>query len=116
MCHVLIIEDDAIAALDIQGVLSGAGVHTFSFADTERGAVMAARARHPDFITSDVMLSSGFGHMAVRLIQAELGEIPTVFITATPEQCAGCPPDRVLAKPFCTHRLLELFVESAPPD
>ena len=114
MCHVLIIEDDAIAAMDIQGVLSEVGAHTFSFADTERGAVAAAREHHPDFIISDVMLSSGFGHMAVRVIQSELGPIPTVFITGTPDQCAGCPADRVLAKPFSTYRLLELFVSSTP--
>lgn len=115
MCHVLIIEDDAIAAMDIHGALNGAGVYTFSFADTEREALLAARERRPDLITSDVALSDGFGHIAVQAIEAEHGAIPTIFITGTPELCVGCPEDRVLAKPFSIHMLLELFSRLAPP-
>ena len=56
MCHVLIIEDEALIALDIQDMLSTAGATTFSFAETEREAVDAARERRPDVIMSDVRL------------------------------------------------------------
>jgi two-component system, response regulator PdtaR len=76
MCHVLIIEDDALAAMDIELTLRSAGPHTFSFADTERSAVACARAQRPDLITSDVMLSDGLGHVAVRTIHAEHGLTP----------------------------------------
>jgi two-component system, response regulator PdtaR len=118
MCHVLIIEDDALAAMDIEGALRSTGAHTFSFADTERSAVACAREQRPDLITSDVMLSDGFGHMAVRAIQAEHGVIPVIYITGTPDQCADCPPDQVLEKPFSTERLLILFdrLSAEPPQ
>ncbi len=109
MCHVLIIEDDPLAAMDIRATVRSAGATSFSFADTHRDAVESARETRPEVIISDVMLSSGFGPEAVRAIYAELGEIPAIFITATPEQCRGCAPDRVLEKPFSVGRLTTLF-------
>ncbi len=44
MCHVLIIEDEALIALDLQEMLSSAGATTFSFAETQGDAIEAARA------------------------------------------------------------------------
>jgi hypothetical protein len=32
-----------------------------------------------------------------------------IYITGTPDQCEGCPPEHVLDKPFSTDRLLSLF-------
>lgn len=115
MCHVLVIEDDALAAEDIRGVLSHAGASSFSFADTEREALACARGQRPEVIVSDVMLSTGFGPVAVQAICAELGAIPTIFVTGTPDQCSGCDPDYVLEKPFSPHRLETLFRSVAPP-
>ena len=114
MCHVLIIEDDALAAEDIRATLRRSGASSFSFADTEREALERAREKPPAVIISDVMLSRGFGPDAVRSIQAELGEVPAIFITGTPEQCRGCDPSRLLEKPFSPAQLSALFRAIAP--
>ena len=65
-------------------------------------------------IISDVMLATGFGPQAVAAIQAEHGPIPVIFVTATPEQCSGCDPQRVLEKPFSAQTLASLFRALAP--
>jgi CheY-like chemotaxis protein len=114
MCHVLIIEDDAIAAYDIRDTLKAQGATTFSFAATEREAVDCAREAPPALITSDVMLGAGSGPQAVRLILAELGPTPVIFITATPEACLDCGPYPVLEKPFSAGQLADLFRAVAP--
>jgi len=109
MCHVLIIEDDAIAAIDIRDTLRSAGATSFSFAATEREAMEAARSARPAVVTADVMLSAGSGTEAVRAIEAELGPLPVIFITATPHQCEGESAHPVIEKPFRTDELANLF-------
>ena len=115
MCHVLIIEDEALIALDLQDMVAAAGAKTFSFAETERDAVDAARARRPDVILSDVMLREGTGPKAVETIQGEMGPLPVIFITATPETCAASDPRAVvLAKPITNARVREAFRAVVP--
>ncbi|HEY2710656.1 MAG TPA: response regulator [Caulobacteraceae bacterium] len=113
MCHVLIIEDDAIAAIDIKETLQSAGATSFAFATTEREAIDCAREERPALITCDVMLACGFGPSAVHTIEAALGPLPVIFITATPDQCGDCDPHPVLEKPFNTNVLASLFREAA---
>ncbi|MEO7169269.1 MAG: response regulator [Pseudomonadota bacterium] len=115
MCHVLIIEDEILIALDLQDILTLAGAKTFSFAETEREALDAAREHRPDVIMSDVMLREGTGPHAVEVIQGEMGPLPVIFITATPEACLSCdPPAIVLGKPVIDARLREAFRLVAP--
>jgi len=108
-CHVLIIEDDAIAALDVSETLKRAGATSFSFAQTEDQAVGEALERRPAVITADVVLLEGSGVAAVRRIQAELGPVPTIFITATHDQFDGHDRHCVVDKPFDSERLSTLF-------
>jgi len=110
VCHVLIIEDEALVALDLQDMLVTAGATTFSFAETEREAVSAARFQRPDIIMSDVMLREGTGPHAVEAIQGEMGPLPVIFITATPQACTPCDPRAVvLGKPMISSRVCEAF-------
>ena len=77
------------------------GATSFAFADTQADAIDAARERRPDFITSDVTLLEGTGPEAVEIIIRELGPVPVIFVTGTPEACRSCePPARVLSKPL----------------
>ncbi|MEG3123923.1 response regulator [Sphingomonas sp. GB1N7] len=115
MCHVLIIEDEALIALDLQDVLMDAGATSFDFAETQADAIIAARLRRPDVITSDVMLREGTGPDAVADIFDELGPLPVIFITATPAACIPCPPaSPILAKPVRNSLLREAFKAVAP--
>lgn len=101
MCHVLIIEDEALIALDLEDLLQAYGARTFSFAETEQEAITASRINPPDFILSDVALLEGTGPMAVEAIRNELGPVPVIFVTATPDACSPCePPGKVFRKPL----------------
>lgn len=114
MCHVLIIEDEPVIADVLRCLLEDEGAATFDYADTEEAAVAAALSRPPDIITSDVKLASGTGPQAVSTIHERLGEIPVIFITATPGDCAPCsPPGRILRKPIDCDALAEAFHELA---
>lgn len=110
MSHVLIIEDEMLIALAIQMTLEDAGVTSFDIADTQDKAVAAARAHRPDIITSDVAPRKGTGPLAVRAIQHEMGDMPVIFLTGTPEACKPCnPPGSILPKPFDAQMLTTAF-------
>ncbi|MGY2733610.1 response regulator [Sphingomonas sp. UYP23] len=110
MCHVLIIEDEPFIAMDLQQLLEGEGATSFDFADSEDDAVASALARRPDIITSDVKLSRGTGPHAITSILGQLGDIPVIFITGTPNDCRPCaPPGVVLSKPVNARAVIEAF-------
>ena len=109
-CHVLIIEDEPLIALSIQTILEDEGVTSFAFADTQAAAIASALSHHPDVITSDVKLVHGTGPLAVDAIYKTLGEIPVIFLTATPNDCTPCnPPGQVLRKPIKSTELAAAF-------
>lgn len=112
MCHVLIIEDEALIALDIETILKPLGATSFSFAASQGEAVSAALASKPDIITSDVTLFEGTGPAAVDHIRSVWGQVPVVFISATPSNCrADDPLTRVLAKPLDRLAIAGVFQE-----
>jgi CheY-like chemotaxis protein len=99
MCHVLIIEDETLIALDLEDILIRLGATSCDLVDTEQGAISAAAAHRPDIITADVVLKSGLGPSAVETIIDQHGSIPVIYITATPEVCRPSETQRVLRKP-----------------
>ena len=99
MCHVLIIEDETLIALDIEDILTREGATSFDVVDNEQDAVNAAAVHRPDVITADVVLKAGLGPSAVKTITAQYGPIPTLYITATPEVCRPHETARVIRKP-----------------
>lgn len=101
MCHVLIIEDEALMAMDLEALLEKEGATSFSFAASQDEAVTEALVRKPDLIISDVALSEGTGPLAVSTILDTFGHVPVIFITGTPDACSPCPPGTlILTKPF----------------
>jgi CheY-like chemotaxis protein len=103
--HALIIEDECLTALSIEGHLRDLGFTSFTFATSEEEAITAAAHRCPNLITSDVQLSSGCGIDAVQRICAEI-YIPILFITGTALLVRErCPWAVVIDKPFGTDSL-----------
>ena len=112
MCHVLIIEDEPLVAMLLQGLLEDEGATSFSFADTQDTAIAAALSRRPALITSDVKLLSGTGPLAVQAIHEQLGFIPVIFLTGTPADCHPCsPPGKVLCKPIVQAEFVAVYHE-----
>lgn len=115
MCHVLIIEDEPLMAMDLEDLLEREGATSFSFAASQDEAVREAFARMPDLITSDVALTEGTGPLAVSTIVDALGSIPVIFITGTPDACEPCEPGcPILTKPFDRAAIAKAFHDLAP--
>lgn len=115
MCHVLIIEDEPMIAMLLQDLLEEAGATSFAFAATEKDAVSLAIEQPPAVITSDFRLLEGTGPRAVERISEQLGEIPVVFVTATPDACDQCSPSSaVLVKPFDMRGAATMFQQIVP--
>ncbi|WP_238364482.1 response regulator [Mesobacterium pallidum] len=102
--RVLIIEDEAIIALDLQSIVADMGHAITGVARTRDGAVQLAKQEKPDLILSDIQLAdNSSGIDAVNDILRDFGDIPVIFITAFPERLlTGDRPEPafVITKPY----------------
>lgn len=100
---VLIIEDEAMIALDLENIVTELGLRVTGIAATRAQARSAAAAHPPGLILADIQLADGSsGIDAVSDILAET-KVPVIFITAYPEQLltgARDEPSFLIAKPF----------------
>ncbi|PWE33490.1 response regulator [Maritimibacter sp. 55A14] len=102
--RVLVIEDEAIIAMDISAIVSNIGHKVTGVARTRARAIDLARSDPPDLILSDIQLAdNSSGIDAAREILTELGDRPVVFITAFPERLLtgrGREPAFLITKPY----------------
>jgi CheY-like chemotaxis protein/DNA-directed RNA polymerase specialized sigma24 family protein len=101
---VLIIEDEAIIAMDLETIVSSMGHRVVGVARTSAD-VQALGARHkPDLILADLQLADkSSGADAVMKLLSILGERPVIFITAYPERLltgAVAEPTFLITKPY----------------
>jgi CheY-like chemotaxis protein len=110
MCHVLIIEDEWLIAELISHHLESLGATSFDYAMTQSEAVALAIAHVPQVITSDVKLIEGTGPLAIKVIHQEVGPVPIIYITATPDECEPCEHSvAILSKPLTGGVLADAF-------
>jgi CheY-like chemotaxis protein len=106
---VLVIEDEAIIALDIVDIVRGIGHRVTGTARTHVEAVALALDDRPDLILADIQLADkSSGIAAVNEILAQFPEIPVIFITAFPERLlTGHRPEPafLITKPFTEDQL-----------
>ncbi|SEK87296.1 response regulator receiver protein [Roseovarius azorensis] len=102
--RIMIIEDEAIIAMDIRAIVEDMGHDVTSMARTRDEAVKLARRDPPDMILADIQLADrSSGIDAVNHILKELGDRPIVFITAFPERLlTGARPEPafLITKPY----------------
>jgi DNA-directed RNA polymerase specialized sigma24 family protein len=101
---VMIIEDEALIALDLRTIVEDMGHEVAGVARTVDEAIALGRTANPDLILSDIQLADGScGIDAVNVLLERLGIRPVIFITAFPERLlTGEKPEPALliAKPF----------------
>ena len=101
--NVLIIEDEPLIALDIEGLVSDIGHEVVGIARTRSEAVEIARRRPPSLVLADIQLADGSsGIDAVNDILKHIS-VPVIYITAYPERfLTGERPEPafLIAKPF----------------
>lgn len=85
--RIMIIEDEAIIAMDIRAIVEDMGHAVTNVARTRDEAIQLARRDPPDLILADIQLADkSSGIDAVNHIIKEMGELLIVFITAFPER------------------------------
>lgn len=101
---VMIIEDEAIIAMDIESIVQDVGHKVTGIARTRTEAVKLAASDRPDLILADIQLAdNSSGIDAVNDILAQFDHIPVIFITAFPERLlTGSRPEPafLITKPF----------------
>lgn len=102
--RVMIIEDEAIIAMDIRAIVEDMGHAITGIARTRKEAVALARRTSPDLILADIQLAdNSSGIDAVNDILAGFPDMPVVFITAFPERLlTGQRPEPafLITKPY----------------
>jgi DNA-directed RNA polymerase specialized sigma24 family protein len=100
---VLIIEDEAFIALDLEGLVEGLGHRVLGVARTHKEAVALAKTKRPGIILADIELADGSSGLDAVNEMLKSFEVPVIFITAYPERfLTGERPEPafLIAKPF----------------
>ncbi len=71
--RVLIVEDEALVAMDLEDALTQAGYDVCGVASSEAQAMSMADRTHPQFAVVDVNLSPGDGRVVARLLRRRHG-------------------------------------------
>lgn len=113
--RVLIVEDEAVIALDLAQTVRSAGHEVVGIAATERSAIEQARERSPDLIIADIQLrGDNDGIAAVRQILKSTS-VPVIFVTGFPERLLtgrGVEPAFVITKPFAPEHLKTVIAQA----
>ena len=101
---VLVIEDEAIIAMDLHSIVTSIGHNVTGIGRTRDAAIELGLKKTPDLILADIQLAdNSSGIDAVNALLEQIGQIPVIFITAFPERLlTGDKPEPafVIAKPY----------------
>jgi CheY-like chemotaxis protein len=102
--RIMVIEDEAIIAMDISAIVEEMGHQITGVARTRTEAVALASRDKPDLILADIQLADkSSGIDAVNDILEQFDDIPVIFVTAFPERLlTGLRPEPafVINKPY----------------
>jgi CheY-like chemotaxis protein len=100
---ILIIEDEALIALDLENVVQSLGHRVIGIARTRSEAIALAETRSPGLILADIQLADGSSGLEAVNDLLTTFEVPVIFITAYPERyLTGERPEPafLISKPY----------------
>ncbi|MBV9968357.1 MAG: response regulator [Xanthobacteraceae bacterium] len=101
--NVLIIEDEALIALELESLVEKLGHQVVGVARTRKQAIQMAQRQRPGLVLADIQLADGSSGLdAVNDLLSSF-EVPVIFITAYPERfLSGERPEPafLVEKPF----------------
>lgn len=113
--HVMIIEDDALLAVNLQILVEDLGASSSLVAASEREAITHAARFRPSLIIADLHLREGLGVSAVQSIRGLVGPVPAVYVTGDPEEASRLDPTAlVLTKPLQERQLVAALARLKP--
>jgi DNA-directed RNA polymerase specialized sigma24 family protein len=83
---ILIIEDEALIALDLQALVENLGHKVIGVARTRTEAMTIGRSKAPGLILADIQLADGSSGLDAVNDLLNTFEVPVIFITAYPER------------------------------
>jgi PAS domain S-box-containing protein len=103
--RILVVEDEAIIAEDLRGILKGLGYEVVAVVPTGQLAVKMALELKPDLILMDIMLQGDLDGIQAAQIINSVNDIPIVFCTAyaddkTLKRAQVTEPYGYILKPF----------------
>lgn len=117
LARILVVEDEAITAADLQDRLAAMGYAVAGWATSGEDAIEIARREKPDLALMDIVLKGRInGIDAARIVRTELG-VPVIFLTANSndavlDRAKTSEPFAYLLKPF-EERQLRTNIEMA---
>jgi two-component system, response regulator PdtaR len=117
--RVLIVEDEGLVALNIEGALAEAGFAIVGILDTEDEAVAVAQRLRPDVVLLDIALREGDGISAAKRIKQATDAL-IIFISGNsdPRTVAAAEevgPAGFILKPFVTDSLAKVVRDAIAP-
>jgi CheY-like chemotaxis protein len=118
--RILVVEDEAIIALELEAMLESLGHTVVAIASSESEAVRLSHSKHPSLILMDVRL--GRGGDGINAARAILGQMPVsiVFCSAyardpgTRARMEEVHPAGILSKPILAADLRDTLDRIAP--
>ena len=101
--QVLIIEDEPLIALDIEGIVGDLGHNVVGIATTRKEAGDLARKTKPGLVLADIQLADGSSGIDAVNDILQGADMPVIFITAYPERLLTgerAEPTFLITKPF----------------
>jgi two-component system, response regulator PdtaR len=110
--RILIVEDEALVAMNMESALVEEGFDVVGIVDTEADAVAAAYRFKPDVVLMDITLREGDGISAARAILKDFA-VRIVFVSGNSDPLTlaaaqEMKPAGFIRKPFITHQFANL--------
>ena len=83
---ILIIEDEALIALDLENIIENLGHRSIGIARTRAEAIALSKTKRPGLILADIQLADGSSGLEAVNDLLDTFEVPVIFITAYPER------------------------------
>ena len=106
--RILIIEDEAIIALDLESIVTELGHEVAGIATSKDEAVSLAHQEKPDLILADINLGAGGSGLEAVIEILRSFSVPVIFVTAYPESLLTGErpePTHLITKPFVPETL-----------
>lgn len=100
---VLIIEDEPMIAMDLEGILEGLGHRVMGVARTHAEALKATAKEKPGLVLADIQLADGSSGLDAVNEMLRSFQVPVIFITAYPDRLlTGARPEPafLITKPY----------------
>ncbi|WP_119460944.1 response regulator [Rhodospirillaceae bacterium SYSU D60014] len=109
--RILIVEDEALAALAARDLLHAAGYEVVGIAATAEKAVRKAEETRPDLVLMDIRLAGSSDGIAAAIDIRTRLDLPSLFVSAYSDpgvktRAAAAHPAGFLAKPYRPEELL----------